>query len=333
MGRLRCSQSAAVVITISLSLLFLPGCGGHKPPGASPFPARITLSPSVSTSLQMGATLLFIASAVNGANTSINATFTYSLAPTSSPGILSVSPNGFACAGTWNAPYLSVCTPGASGVVQVIASALGQTSPPTYVFVHPPVASIQVSVVTPVNAPPPACPTQIAFPAACHKTFTPTNFCLSQNQIQTLQATAFDNYGNDITALIGPFTWSEANSTVVKVIPIVTSNTLNVPTNQATASPTIPGQTQIIASAAGVSGQPYYFETCPVQCIALNVSSSGEYTGQTNFVANAKGGSEIVTATAVDVQGCIVPKAPLTWTSSEPAVVAAGSARRRRISC
>ena len=68
-------------------------------------------------------------------------------------------------------------------------------------------------------------------PAACHKTFTPTNFCLSQNQIQTLQATAFDNYGNDITALIGPFTWSEANSTVVKVIPIVTSNTLNVPTN------------------------------------------------------------------------------------------------------
>ena len=326
MGRLRCSQSAAVVITISLSLLFLPGCGGHKPPGASTFPARITLSPSVSTSLQMGATLLFIASAVNGANTSINATFTYSLAPTSSPGILSVSPNGFACAGTWNAPYFSVCTPGASGVVQVIASALGQTSPPTYVFVHPPVASIQVSVVTPVNAPPPACPTQIALPAACHKTFTPTNFCLSQNQIQTLQATAFDNYGNDITALIGPFTWSEANSTVVKVIPIVTSNTLNVPTNQATASPTIPGQTQIIASAAGVSGQPYYFETCPVQCIALNVSSSGEYTGQTNFVANAKGGSEIVTATAVDVQGCIVPKAPLTWTSSEPAVVAAGSA-------
>jgi len=329
MGRLRCNQSVAVVIAISLSLsslLFLPGCGGHKPPGASPFPAKITLNPSVSTSLQMGATLLFSANAVNGANTSINATFTYSLAPTSAPGILTISPNGFACAGTWNAPYFNVCTPGASGVVQVVASALGQTSPPTYVFVHPPVASIQISVVTPVNAPPPACPTQIALPAACKKNFTPTNSCLSQNQIQTLQATAFDNYGNDITALIGPFTWSEANSTVVKVTPIVTSNTLNVPTNQATASPSIPGQTQIIASAAGVSGQPYYFETCPVQCIALNVSSSGEYTGQTNFVANAKGGSETVTATAVDVQGCIVPKAPLTWTSSEPAVVVPGSA-------
>lgn len=274
----------------------------------------------------MGATLLFTASAVNGANSSISATFTYALTPTSPPGVLSVSPSGFACAGDWNAPYYSVCTPGASGVVQVTASALGQTSPPTYVFVHPPVASIQISVVPPVNAPPAACPTQIALPAACHKTFTPTNSCLSQNQIQTLQATAFDAYGNDITALVGPFTWTEATTGVATVTPIVTNTVLNVPTNQATASPNTPGQTAIIAAAAGVSGQPYYFETCPVQCINLNVSASGEYTGQTSFVASVKGGTEIITATAVDVQGCIVPKPPLTWTSSQPAAVAAGSA-------
>jgi hypothetical protein len=323
MGSLRCNQSVWGVVTISLLFLSV-ACGGHKPPGASPFPAKITLNPAISTSLQMGATLVFTASAVNSANASISATFTYALVPGSTAGILDVSPTGFACAGNWNAPYYSVCTPGASGVVQVTASALGSTSQPTYVFVHPPVASIQISVVPPVNAPPPACPTQIALPAACHKTFTPTNYCLSQNQIQTLQATAFDTYGNDITALVGPFIWSQASSSVATITPIVTNNNLNVPTNQATAVPNIPGQTSVIASAAGVSGQPYYFETCPIQCINLNVSASGEYTGQTSFVASAKG-SETVTATAVDVQGCIVPKPPLTWTSSEPAAVVAGS--------
>jgi hypothetical protein len=324
MGRLRCNQWSSVIVTISL-FLFLPACGGHKPPGVSPFPAKIILSPGISTSLQMGATLQFTASAVNASNTSISTTFTYALTSVSSPGILDVSPAGFACAGNWNAPYYSVCTPGASGVVQVTASAFGSTSPPTYVFVHPPVASIQISVVPPVHAPPPACPTQTALPAACHKTFTPTNNCLSQNQIQTLQATAFDSYGNDITTLVGPFTWSEVSTTVATVTPIVTNNTLNVPTNQATASPNTPGQTQVIAAAAGVTGQPYYFETCPVQCINLNVSASGEFTGQTSFVASAKGGTETITATAVDVQGCIVPNPPLTWTSSQPAAIAAGS--------
>jgi hypothetical protein len=324
MGRLRRSQWVQVIMAVS-SFLSVAACGGHKPPGTSPLPAKITLTPSVSLSLQMGATQQFIASAVNGTNQNVSPTFTYILTPNSVPGILDVSPAGFACGGTWNAPYYNVCTPGASGVVQVVASALGSTSTPTYVFVHPPVASIQISVVPPVTTPPAACPTQIALPAACQQSFTPTNSCLSQNQIVTLQASAFDAYGNDISALIGPFTWSQGSFGVATVTPIVTNNTLNVPTNQATVAPGIPGQTPIIASAAGVSGQPYYFETCLVQCINLNVSASGEYTGQTSFVANAKGGTETITATAVDVQGCIVPKPPLTWTSSQPASVAAGS--------
>jgi hypothetical protein len=324
MGRLRRSQWVQVIIAVS-SLLSVAACGGHKPAGTSPFAAKITLTPSLSLSLQMGATQLFIASAVNSTNQSVSPTFVYSLTPDSSPGILDVSPAGFACGGTWNAPYYNVCTPGASGVVQIVASALGSTSSPTYVFVHPPVASIQISVVPPVNAPPAACPTQIVLPAACQKSFTPTNSCLSQNQIVTLQASAFDAYGNDITALIGPFTWSQGSFSVATITPIVTNNTLNVATNQATVAPNTPGQSSVIASAAGVSGQPYYFETCPVQCINLNVSAGGEFTGQTSFVANAKGGTETITATAVDVQGCIVPKPPLTWTSSQPASVAAGS--------
>jgi hypothetical protein len=317
MGRFGCVHWAGVIIAIFL-LLLLPACGGKKPGGANPFPAKITLNPAVSLSLQLGGTVVFSASAQNGVNGNISPTFTFT---SSNPGIVDISPSGFACAGTWNAPFFNVCTPAAEGVAMVTASALGQTSPPTMVFVHPPIDNIQISVVPPVNSPPPACPTQVALPLACKLEFNgnAANHCLSQNQSQTLQATAFSR-GVDITAAVGPFTWSQANSNVVTITPIVTSST-NVVTNQATVVSNTPGQTQVIASAAGVSSQPYSAETCPVQCIALEVGSN---IGQTAFITN-KGTSEIINATAVDVQGCIVPTPSLTWTSSAPAALTAGS--------
>jgi hypothetical protein len=324
MGRLRFGQWASVVITISLFLLF-PACGGSKPPGASPFPTKITLNPAPSYSMQLGTVILFTASAQNSADSNIRPPFTFF---SSAPGILDIAPNGLACAGSWNAPYYSVCTPAGSGEVQVTASALGSTSPPTMVFVHPFISSIQVSLVPPVNSPPPACPAQIALPAACDLPFRATNSCLSQNQLQTLQATAYDNEGNDITAYVGPFSWTQSHAGVSTLTPIVTSSVYNVPTNQATATPSAPGQTQVIASASGVYSQPYNFETCPVQCIAMELNVNGlQRSGETSFVVT-KGSSEAitVTATAVDVQGCIVPKPPLTWLSSEPAAIAAGSA-------
>ena len=276
--------------------------------------------------MQWGSTLAFTASAQNGANATISPAFTFSLTPDSPPGILSISPSGFACAGTWNAPYYNVCTPAGSGAVQVIATALGQISPPTTVFVHPPIDNVQISVVPPVNSLPPACPSQTALPQACQIPFNASaaNYCLSQNQKQTLQATAYSQ-GVDITASVGPFTWSQANFNVVTITPIVSASS-NLITNQATVAPNTPGQTQVIASASGVFSQPYIAETCPVQCISLQLGSNGSQNiGQTNFIAT-KGASETITATAVDVQGCIVPKPPLTWTSSAPAAITAGAA-------
>jgi hypothetical protein len=315
MGSLRFGAGVWVVVTIFL-FLFLPACGGSKPPGASPFPAKITLNPSSSFSMQVGATLLLTASAQNNAGTTISPAFTYA---TSNSGILDVAPNGYACAGTWNAPLYSICTPAGIGTVQVTASALGATSPPTLFFIHPPVDNIQITVATPVNSPPPACPAQVALPASCNLKFNPTNNCLSPNQIQTLQATA-RSQGMDVTASVGPFNWTETNGSVVKVTPIVNTD-INVATYQATASPSAPGQTQVIASASGVFSQPYTFEACPVQCIALEAGPIG--AGDTSFSVN-KGTSETLTATAVDVQGCIVPNAPLTWVSSSPAAITAG---------
>jgi hypothetical protein len=280
--------------------------------------------------MQVGTTLLLTAGAQNGSNTGIRPTFTYAISPVSPAGVvpvgvLDIAPNGFACAGTWNSPAYTICTPGNTGTVAVTASALGATSTPTLFFVHGPIDNIQISVIPPVNSPPPACPTQQALPPACNLPFNAkaANYCLSQNQVQTLQATAYYQ-GNDITASVGSFGWSAATAGIATITPLVNS-TFNVATNQATAGPGAPGQAGIIASASGIYSQPYYIETCPVQCIALQVSVNGQFTDETSFVVGKGAPSETITATAVDVQGCMVPKPPLTWVSSQPTALATGT--------
>jgi hypothetical protein len=107
----------------------------------------------------------------------------------------------------------------------------------------------------------------------------------------------------------------------MKITPIITSSN-NTPTNQASVAPNTPGFTAVYAAASGVSSQPYYAETCPVQCIALQVGNA--LSDVDTFVTN-KGTSETISATAVDVQGCIVPTPPLTWNSSSPGSIVAGS--------
>jgi hypothetical protein len=336
MGRLHFGSSAWAVVIVLLLLLLLPACGGSKPGGSSPFPAKITLTPSPSFSMQVGTTLLLTAGAQNSGNSGLRPTFTYTISPSSPAGVLDIAPSGFACAGTWNAPSYTICTPANIGMVEVTASALGATSAPTLIFVHGPIDNIQVSVAPPVNSPPPACPAQQALPAACKVPFNSGNCstqvnslgqsvisckCLSQNQTEILQATAYSQ-GVDVTASVGPFTWTKSINGVATVTPII-DPTFNVATNQATVSPGTPGQTQVLASASGLYSQPYYLESCPVQCIAMQLVVNGQYVDQTNFVA-PKGTSEAIIATAVDVQGCIVPKPLLNWFSSGPAALVTG---------
>src|ERR1700746_1009264 len=141
MGSLRLGSLVCVFVTILL-LCFLPACGGHKPAGASPFPARINLNPSTSYSIQEGTTVQFSATAQNSSNSTITPAFTFTSTNSS---IVDIAPGGVACAGTWNAPLYTVCTPNGFGVAQVTASALGATSPPTLIFVHPPIHNIVVS--------------------------------------------------------------------------------------------------------------------------------------------------------------------------------------------
>ncbi len=301
-GRLACALAA-------VALCGLGACGGHKPAGPSPFPAKVTLSPAPSTSLQQGSILTFSASAQNGSNSNISPTFTFQSSDTS---ILNIAPNGVACAGRWDATF-TTCTPMGTGAVQVTVSALGATSPPTVVFVHAPIDKITVTEAPPSQVPPP--------------TAEP---CVVMGQTTTLQATAWSQ-NSDITSTVGPFTWSAANSSVVRITPLMNS-AFNVATNQATATAATPGLTQIYASASGVSSSAFtqpapfdglnFFETCPVQSITLQLGVAGSQTGQTSF-NTTKGTAQTVTATVVDVFGNTLSKVPLTWSSSAPGAVSA----------
>jgi hypothetical protein len=323
MGRLRLPGLGLAAVLF----LCIPGCGGHSSPGVSPYPVRVTLNPGTSASVDLGAIFIFTATAQNSSNNNVSTTFTFQSSDTT---VLNLAPNGVACAGHWDAVY-TVCTPGGTGVALVTASAFGATSSPTYVFVHPPIDNITVSGVllsgVPVQEP-----------------------CLGQGQSMTVQARAFSQ-GIEVTASVGPFTWSVDNAAVVKITPLVTATGSPIypfATNQATATASTPGIAQIFATASGVTSksflQPQYqnaqgvtsppldfFETCLIQNITLELGQPGsQQTGQTTFVSS-KGTTQPSSAVVYDVIGnnslpnsnapVVLSKIPLTWTSSQPSVL------------
>ncbi len=324
------SGSKALRLAVAiLSLWSISGCGKTTKAGPPLFPGLVSLTPSNNTSVELGATFAFTASAHTAAGVNLSVPITFSSSDTA---ILNVAPNGFACAGHWDVAF-TTCTPGGTGVVRVTATALGESSVPTYVFVHPPIDSVTVTGVlldgVPVQEP-----------------------CLSQGQSMTLEAHAFSQ-GSDVTSSVGPFTFSAQNPSVVNLVGLV-NTAYNFTTNQVTAIALTPGMTQIYASASGVSSssfhQPQYqnsqgtspvldfFETCPIQSITLEVGLPGsQQTGQTTFVASSsQNGSQTATAVLTDIMGntslpntnngIVLNKIPLTWSASQPGVVGVASA-------
>lgn len=330
MGRFR-SGGLRLAVAI-LSLWSIAGCGGGSKAGTPLYPGKINLTPAVDTSLVLGGTLAFTASAQTATGTTLKVTISYSSSDTS---IVNVSPTGVACAGHWDQTF-SICSAGNTGVALVTASALGAASEYTYIFVHPAIDNITVTGVLltgiPVQEP-----------------------CLSQTQSMTLEAHAFSQ-GTDVTASVGPFTWTANNPSVVTITPLpnatynpAVGTTYNLATNQATATAVQPGITYIYASAGGVSStsfqQPLYtdaaganspaldfFATCAIQNISLEVGPAG--SGQTSVVTS-KGTAETITATLTDIMGnsslpntdggVVISKVPLTWTSSSPGVLPVGT--------
>jgi hypothetical protein len=314
---------------LALAIVFLvsiAGCGGTKA-GPPLIPGHISLTPTTTLSMVLGGTVNFTASAQTASGTNLNTPITFTSSDTS---IVNLSPNGIACAGHWDITF-STCIAGNTGVALVTASALGATSVPTYVFVHPPVDNITVAGVlltgVPVQEP-----------------------CLSQTQSMTFEAHAFSQ-GTDVTQSVGPFTWTATNPTVVNLIPL-TNTTYKFPTNQVTATAVVPGITRIYATAGGVTStsmqQPQFsntqgaasppldfFATCPIQNISLELGFAG--SGQTSFsVTKSSSSTELAIATVTDIMGnsslpntngdIVLAKVPLTWASSQPSVINVPSA-------
>jgi hypothetical protein len=333
MFRLRLSYKWVVLPVVFYSLLTVVGCGGHTPAGIAPFPGKITLSPAGAYSLQIGSIVGLSATAQNAAGGNVSTGFTWASTDSS---ILNISPTGLACAGQWlNASY-TVCTPGNIGVVEVTASALGASSEPTLIYVHPPIDSMTVTGVV-------------------YNGVIPQEPCLSQGQSMTVEAHAYSQ-GTDITSAVGTFTWSANNANVVKITPIIynviyNGFTFNVATNQATLTANNPGLTQIYASASNAYStsfqQPQYqyqgntspvldfFETCNIASVQMGIGgTANQVSTQTTFLTS-KGTSESTAAVVTDIMGnssqtntsgqVLLNKIPLTWTASQPADVATSS--------
>ena len=332
MGRLS-SRTLPLAIAI-VAVWIISGCGGTKP-GPPIFAGHVNLTPSTTASLTLGGTLNFTASVQSASGTNISTQISFSSSDTS---ILNLSPTGVACAGHWDVGFIN-CSPGATGIVSVTASALKSTSNPVYIFVHPIIDNITVTGILSDGVP-------IQEP------------CLSQSQAMTVEAHAYSQ-GQDITTSVGPFTWTANNPSVLTLVPIPsttlipgTNKPFNFATNEATATAQTPGITYIYASVNGVTSTTFqqpqltnaqgalspvldFFSTCPIQNVAITLQSAG--SGQTSFVA-AKGSAapESAIATLTDVVGnsslpsttgnIVLRGIPLTWTSSQPQAIGTSAA-------
>lgn len=277
-----------VVFSIVLALLMamVLGCGSSKRTATGfPVPASIALSPMNQISLEVGTIRVFAASAQNSRGTVITDPISFF---SNNTGVVTVASNGSACAGTWDSlTNPQVCTPGPTGVAQVTATSQGVSSPATTIYVHQHIDSIQLS---PVATQP-----------------NPTAPCISKGQTLQYSAAAF-SHNADITSSVGQFSWQVVDTNVVTV----NTTQVGLGLSQVQAQAGTPGKTSIFASASGSNSLPLTFTTCPVQSITLAV------TGSTAT-------SKTVTATVIDSMGVTITGVPLTWTSSEPALISVAS--------
>jgi trimeric autotransporter adhesin len=301
MGRLSAIVRLAFILIVLALLAALASCSSASPTNNTtfPVPANITLAPANSVSLDVGsATQVFTASPKNAKNTAITTPVTFL---SSNTAVLTIASNGLACAGTWDSIATpQICTPGPVGVAQVTATSHGVSSPPTTVYVHQHIDKI---VVSPVPGQTP-----------------PTAPCFSKGQVFNYQATASSG-PLDITASVGPFAWQSVNTSVATLaVPTTSTPVTGLIVGQVQVAANTPGVTSLFVSNSNVTSLPFDFTTCPVQSIALAVTE-----GTSNVINVTSGTSKTITATVLDTQGNTITGVPLTWSSSNPATVAAST--------
>lgn len=304
--------------------------------------ASITLNPvTAGISLAYGQTQQSQAPiAYTCKNTSVtisNAQLSYA---TSNNQLVDISPSGNICAGTWNrntgggiADY-TYCNapnplPSTNGLPYATAyisvSAASVSSNPVAVYVHPLVTS--VSLVGPQQCLSQGQTAQLDAQA-----------CISQNGKQVLlcapasvTSSATPNlacplpFANGVNGAQVPLssipecessigTLSFSTTAVTGQTPVAT---INPTTNQVTAEQ--PGTTAITASIANSGSSAGYISTCPPASISLALANGGTAGSVTQGV------QQNVTSTVYDTKGSIITGLALTYESTNPIDITAGS--------
>jgi len=277
----------------------LTGCLGKSSPNPNGGGVKtVTLSPTSNFSIDVGGTQIFSASATDANGRPVLGVSIQFVVVSGNPNAsapLSVASNGSACAGTWD-PTATMCSPGTPGIAIVTAVIEGVSSPPTTVYVHQHIDSIQITQA---------------------ETQPPPNDCFSQGQTWLFQGIAYSS-NVDITNTVGPMNWSSSNGGVVTPIPFVPPNQPNV-LNQVKTTAKSPGITNLFASVSGTTSSPFPYTTCLIQAIHLQIGGQSQAG---NSITINNGGSVSITATAIDTLGVVVPSPPLTWSTTNPEVAA-----------
>jgi len=275
------------------------GCLGKNSanPGNSAVQS-VSLSPASSITLDVGGTQNFSATGKNANGTTVvggTIEFLVSSGNPNSAAPLSIASNGAACAGNWN-PNATQCSPGTPGIAIVTAVINGVSSPPTTVYVHQHIDSIQITQA---------------------EAIPPQFDCFSQGQTWQFQGIAYNN-NVDITNTVGPMSWSFSNTGVLTTDTAVTT----LQPNQVRVTAKDPGITHIFATVGGTTSTPFTYTTCLVQFIRLQINGQGQAG---NSIGVTNGGSVNVTATVVDTLNFVLSNPPLTWSTTTPEVAAFGT--------
>src|SRR6267378_2912957 len=294
----RCGSGLLLTLVITF-VVALTGCLGKSSPNPNGGAVKtVTLNPGSNFSIDVGGTQFFSASATDANGRPVLGASIQFIVASGNPNAsapLSVASNGSACAGTWD-PSATVCSAGTPGIAIVTAVIEGVSSPPTTVYVHQHIDSIQITQA---------------------ETQPPPNDCFSQDQNWQFQGIAFSN-NVDVTNTVGPMSWSSSNGGVVTAIPFVPPDQPKV-LNQAKTTAKSPGITNLFASVSGTTSSPFPYTTCLVQYIRLQVGGQSQAG---NSVTVTNGGSVSITATTVDVLGVTLSSPPLTWSTTNPEVAA-----------
>jgi hypothetical protein len=247
---------------------------------------------------------------------------------------------GRLCAGTWNrntgggiADFTTCIPTGKSGTAYVTASGSGASSNALPIYVHPVVTSVVLGALSTdcINDPATNCsPAALATsPTSCTidpgtgcctappqtgSDITATNGCLSQGNTSQLAARVYAGTApsqTNISCLVGHLAYTAAPAAVVTI------DQNGVATAQAPGAAVISAAISLAGSSAGS------FSTCPPVSIQLSVPLAAP---PGTSVTVAPNNTQPINALVLDKNGTTMANVPLTYVSTTPTTIPAGTA-------